>query len=366
MKVPFLDLAEIHREIEQELLEASERVIKSGCYILGQELEAFEAEFAAYCGVGQCIGVSSGLDALRLLMEAYGIGAGDEVIVPAHTFIATWLAVSQTGATPAPVEPRADTCNIDPALIEAAITGKTRAILAVHLYGQPAQMDEINELAARYGLLVLEDAAQAHGARYRGSAVGGLGDAAAFSFYPGKNMGALGDGGAITTNDAELERKLRQSRNYGSTRKYHHGGRGWNCRLDEIQAAMLRVKLRYLDSWNQARRKVALAYLEELATVNGLTLPVEQAGSEHVWHVFTVRHQRRDELQRHLSARGIGTLIHYPVPPHRSGAYRDRFGSKGFPISDEIARTTLSLPLWPQLGMERIEWVVDQVAGWEG
>jgi dTDP-4-amino-4,6-dideoxygalactose transaminase len=366
MNIPFFDLGEIHRGIEGELLEASKRVIKSGLYVLGQELEAFEAEFAEYCGVRYCVGVSNGLDALRLLMEACGVGTGDEVIVPAHTYIATWLAVSQTGATPVPVEPRTDTCNIDPALIEAAVTGETCAILPVHLYGQPAQMDEINEIASRHGLLVLEDAAQAHGAMCGGRKTGALGDAAAFSFYPGKNLGALGDGGAITTNDAGLARKLRQSRNYGSSQKYQHDARGWNCRLDEIQAAMLRVKLRYLDSWNRARRTVARAYLKGLEPVNGLTLPVEHAGSEHVWHVFSVRHERRDELQRHLAADGIATLIHYPIPPHRSGAYKDRFGSSSFPITDEIARTTLSLPLWPQLGMERIEWVVDQVANWEG
>jgi len=364
MKVPFLNLAAVHKEIEDELLEASARVIKSGWYIMGEELEAFEAEFADYCGIKHCVGVSNGLDALRLILQAYEIGSGDEVIVPAHTFIATWLAVSQTGATPVPVEPRFDTCNIDPDLIEAAITSKTRAIIPVHLYGQPAQMDEINTLANQHGLLVIEDAAQTHGAMYKGRKAGSLGDAAAFSFYPAKNLGALGDGGAVTTDDAGVALKLRRLRNYGSSHKYEHDVPGLNARLDEMQAAFLRVKLQHLETWNQMRRNIAQIYLDVLGEAANLKIPALVEDVEHVWHLFTIRHQERDSLGLCLAELGISTLVHYPIPPHRSGVYRERFKGGASSRTDEISSTTLSLPLWPQMEPGQVNYVAEAILRW--
>ncbi len=350
MRVPFLDLKAGYDELRDELDAVYHRVMDSGWYLLGEELEQFEAEFAAYCGVSFCVGTSNGLEALHLILRAHDIGAGDEVIVPSHTFIATWLAVSYAGATPVPVEPDPETFNIAPERIEAAITSKTKAIIPVHLYGQPADMDPIMSIARQCGLKVIEDNAQAHGARYKGRRTGSLGDAAATSFYPAKNLGSFGDAGAVTTNDEELAHRVRCLRNYGSSEKYHHDCQGFNSRMNELQAAFLRVKLRRLDEWNSCRRAVAARYLDELDDVAGLKLPFVPTWAEPVWHLFALRHLRRDEFRNSLVKVGIGTLIHYPIPPHLSGAYA-RVGWKqgDFPIAEQIAKAELSLPIGPHL-----------------
>lgn len=348
--VPFLDLKAAYLELRDELDVAYRRVMESGWFILGEEVEAFEREFADYCGVKHCIGVGNGLEALHLILRGCGFGVGDEVIVPANTYIATWLAVSYSGATPIPVEPDLRTYNIDPTLIEAAITPRTRAILPVHLYGQPADMDPILLLARQYGLKVIEDAAQAHGARYKGRRAGSLGDAAGFSFYPSKNLGAMGDAGVIVTNDDGLADRVRMLRNYGSRVKYYNEIKGFNSRLDPLQAALLRVKLRYLDDWNQRRKFVAEQYMESLTDISDLTLPDVPEWAEPVWHLFVVRHPQRDALQEHLTQAGVDTLIHYPVPPHLSGAYSDHSWRSGdFPLTEQLARTVLSIPMGPHL-----------------
>ena len=359
MTVAFLDLRAAQREIGDELAQACQRVLASGHYILGPETEAFEAEFAAYCGARHCIGVGNGLDALHLLLRARGIGAGDEVIVPANTFIASWLGISQAGATPVPVEPREGTANIDPERIEAAITPRTRAIMPVHLYGQCAEMPAINAIAKQRGLFVLEDAAQAHGSAIGGKRAGAIGDAAAFSFYPGKNLGAIGDGGAVTTDDDALATTVRMLGNYGSRKKYVHELAGTNTRLDELQAAMLRVKLRHLDEWNARRRKLAAFYLDALADT-GLGLPEIAHGAEPVWHLFVVRSPRRDELQAFLREQGVETLIHYPTPPWRQGAYAGQgFEDAAWPIAERLHRQVLSLPIGPHLPPSDAERVVE-------
>ena len=293
MKVPFLDFVQPYEELKAELDEAYFRFMRSAWYVLGREVEAFEREFAAYCGAAHCVGVAIGLEALHLALRAYGIGPGDEVIVPSNTYIATWLAVSYAGATPVPVEPDAKTFNLDPNRIEFAITPRTRAVMPVHLYGQPADMDPIMTIARQHGLKVVEDNAQAQGARYQGSRTGSLGDAAGNSFYPGKNLGAYGEAGAVTTNDAELADKIRVLRNYGSQKKYYNEVKGYNSRLDELQAALLRVKLKKLDEWNDRRRTAAARYLAALADAPGLTLPLVPEWAEPVWHIFAVRHPRR-------------------------------------------------------------------------
>jgi dTDP-4-amino-4,6-dideoxygalactose transaminase len=352
VKVPFLDFVGPYEELKAELDESYFRFMRSAWYILGREVEAFEQEFAEYCGVRYCVGVGNGLEALHLILRGYGIGAGDEVIVPSNTYIATWLAVSYAGATPVPVEPNPETFNIDPARIEAAITARTKAIMPVHLYGQPADMDPIMELARRRGLKVIEDNAQAQGARYKGRRTGSLGDAAGNSFYPGKNLGALGDAGAVTTNDAELADRLRTLRNYGSKQKYYNDHKGYNSRLDELQAAFLRVKLKRLDEWNGRRRAVAARYQAELPRA-ALGLPAAPAWAEPVWHLFVVRHKERDVLQQKLTEAGVGTLIHYPVPPHLSGAYADMRMRNG---------SVLSLPIGPHLTATQAETVVAQVS----
>ena len=363
MKVPFLDLKASYAELQSELDEAYARVMRSGWLIMGAELEAFEAEFAAYCEARHSVGVANGLDALQLILRALGIGAGDEVIVPTNTFIATWLAVSYTGATPVPAEPDERTYNLDPAALEAAITPRTKAIIPVHLYGQPADMDAIGEVASKYGLAVVEDAAQAHGARARGRRAGGLGHAAAFSFYPGKNLGALGDGGAVVTNDAALADRVRVLRNYGSRVKYYHETEGFNSRLDELQAALLRVKLARLDEWNERRKRVAEFYLQCLEGVAGLSLPFVPAWAEPIWHLFVVGHARRDALQEHLSAAGIGTLIHYPLPPHLQAAYAALgYKSGAFPRAERMAREVLSLPIGPHLSDAEADAVVARLS----
>ncbi|MBI5971505.1 MAG: DegT/DnrJ/EryC1/StrS family aminotransferase [Deltaproteobacteria bacterium] len=350
MSVSFLNLNYARLELKDDLDAAYRRVMESGSFILGKEVEAFEAEFASYCGVKHCIGVGNGLDALHLILRACGIGEGDEVIVPANTFIATWLAVSYSGATPVPVEPDERTCNINPELIEKAITKKTKAIMPVHLYGQCADMDAINATAKRRGLKVIEDAAQAHGAGYKGRRAGALGHAAGFSFYPGKNLGAIGDGGAVTTNDGELAEKVRLIRNYGSKVKYHNEVKGFNSRLDELQAAFLRVKLKKLDEWNGRRKQIAKRYLDALKDCAGLVLPFVPDWAEPCWHLFVARHAERDAIRAHLEKKGIGTLIHYPVPPHLSEAYADTGLKAGdFPVTEGLAKSVLSLPMGPHI-----------------
>lgn len=361
VKIPFLDLKVAYCEIKFEVDEAVARVLESSWYLLGDEIKAFEAEYAAYCQADFAVGVANGLEALVLALLALGIGPGDEVIVPANTFIATWLAVSEVGAIPVPVEPLEGVWNMDPGRIEAAITLKTKAIMPVHLYGQPADIDPILALAAKHGLYVIEDAAQAHGARYRGRRLGSHGDAVAWSFYPGKNLGCYGDGGAVTTNRPEVADRIRVLRNYGSRVKYQYELKGRNSRLDEIQAAVLRVKLRHLDDWNSRRVSCARAYLEGLKDVKGLKLPRVINGAEPVWHLFVVDHERRDMLQAWLADDGIQTLIHYPEPPHLSAAYRGDQVWPRLPITEQASRTHLSLPMGPHLSKAQLEEVVSQI-----
>lgn len=360
MHIPFLDLKAPYLELQSELDATYQRVMDSGWYILGQEVEAFEAEFATYCGTKHCISVANGLDALHLILRAMDIGIGDEVIVPSNTYIATWLAVSYAGATPIPVEPDPQTYNIDTAQIEAAITPKTKAILAVHLYGQPADMDRIWEIAEHYQLQVIEDAAQAHGARYKGQRTGGLADAAGFSFYPGKNLGALGDGGAVTTNNDDLATKIRLLRNYGSRVKYLNEVKGFNSRLDELQAAFLRVKLAKLDEWNDRRNQIAKQYLEALAGAPDLTLPFVPEWAEPVWHLFVVQSAHRSALQQHLKELGVNTLIHYPVPPHLAEAYAEEV-YRSLPIAEHLAESVLSLPIGPHMTSAQMMSTIDAV-----
>jgi dTDP-4-amino-4,6-dideoxygalactose transaminase len=353
MTIPFLDLRPAYLELKDEFDAAWHRVMASGWYLLGDELESFEQEYAAYCGAKYCVGVGSGVDALHLALRSCEIGLGDEVIVPSNTFIATWLAVTLAGAAPVPVEPDPKTFNLDPRRVAAAITPHTRAIIPVHLYGQPADMDPIVALAEKHGLKVLGDAAQAQGARYKGLRVGSLGNATAHSFYPSKNLGAFSDGGAVTTDDASLADKLRELRNYGSKVKYYHERIGINSRLDELQSTFLRIKLAKLDEWNARRKTIAHYYLNELQGLPELVLPFVPPDMDPVWHLFVVRHPRRDELQRHLAEAGVGTLIHYPVPPHLSGAYsalKQRHGE--CPIAEDLSRTVLSLPIGPHLNRE--------------
>ncbi|MCS6992846.1 MAG: DegT/DnrJ/EryC1/StrS family aminotransferase [Anaerolineales bacterium] len=360
-EIPFLDMKSPYLELQAELDSAWARVMRSGWYILGEEVQAFEQEFARYVGAEYCVGVGNGLEALHLILRAYDIGPGDEVIVPSNTYIATWLAVSYAGATLVPVEPVERTYNLDPERIEAALTPRTKAILVVHLYGQTAEMDAICAVARKHGLKVIEDAAQAHGARYWGKMAGNLGDAAGWSFYPGKNLGALGDGGAVTTNDPALAERIRTLRNYGSKVKYYNLEKGFNSRLDELQAALLRVKLPHLDEWNARRARIAAFYLESLRET-GLLLPHVPEGMTPCWHLFVVRAPQRDALQAHLKAQGIGTMIHYPVPPHLQAAYRELGLPAGsFPVSEAIHREVLSLPMGPHLSMEDAARVVEAV-----
>lgn len=357
MRQPFLDLTYSHRGIQHELEAAYRRVIKSGQLVLGPEVEAFEEEFAVYNEVAFCIGVGNGLDALYLMLKAYGIGPGDEVIVPANTFVATWLAISRCGARIVPAEPDMATCNLDASAVEALITPRTRAILPVHLFGQPADMEAINAVAEKYRLLVLADAAQAQGARYLEKAAAVFSDATATSFYPGKNLGALGDGGAVLTNDRQIAEKIRQLRNYGSSAKYRHDNIGCNSRLDELQAAFLRVKLTRLDEWNAYRSEIARCYYAKL-TGSDIVLPTVIEAADPVWHLFVVRLQQRDRAQEKLSIRGITTLIHYPVPPHRQACYRDSLW-QALPVTEQLADEMLSLPIYPGLTLEQTEWIAD-------
>ena len=348
--VPFLSLKPQHQPLRAAMLAAMARVIDGQWFVLGEEVRQFEQEYAAFGQVAEAVGVANGLDALVLSLRALGVGPGDEVVVPSNTYIATWLAVTQVGATPVPVEPDPATSNLDPARLAAARTARTRAIMPVHLYGQACRMPEIMAFARQHSLWVVEDNAQAHGAAFDGQLTGSFGHASGHSFYPGKNLGALGDAGAVTTNDATLARQLRLLRNYGSEQKYHNLVPGYNSRLDELHAAVLRVKLPHLPAWTAQRQQLAAWYDDHLAGIADLRLPQTAPGATHVYHLYVVHHPRRDALQQHLASRGIGTLIHYPVPPHRQPAYALLGLSAGdFPIAEELAATCLSLPLWPGL-----------------
>ena len=365
LTIPFLDLHAAYQELQPELDAAYQRVMTSGWYILGAEVDAFETQFAAYCGTRHCVAMANGLDALHLILRAYDIGPGDEVIVPSNTYIASWLAVSQAGATPVPVEPVLETSNLDPALVAAAITPRTRAIMPVHLYGQTADTAPLMEIAKRHGLRVVEDAAQAHGARGRGTRAGALGHAAGWSFYPGKNLGAFGDAGGVTTDDDQLADRLRVLRNYGSRVKYFNEVQGYNSRLDPLHAAFLRVRLRHLDEWNGRRARIADRYLTALAGLPGISVPHVPEWASPAWHLFVIRCRERDQLQAYLHAQGIGTLIHYPVPPHRSGAYAGTPAAAGsYPLADELADTVLSLPIGPHMTDDQQGAVIDALLAW--
>lgn len=360
MSVPFLNLSRLNTSLRPALDAAYHRVMDSGWYILGQELAAFESEFADYCGVKHCIGVGNGLDALVLLLRAHGVGPGDEVLVPSNTFIATWLAVSQVGATPVPVEPDTATYNMDPVQAERAVTPRTRAIMPVHLYGQTADMDPLMALAAQHGLAVIEDAAQSQGARYKGRLAGGLGHSAGTSFYPGKNLGALGDAGAVLTNDDAVADRVRTLRNYGSRVKYEHEQAGVNSRLDELQAAFLREKLRVLEGWNEQRRRLAGLYDQGLQGLDGLRLPTVASWALPVWHLYVVATPQREALRAHLEQRGIGTVIHYPKPPHLQSCYPE-YAGRDLPLATRLAGEVLSLPMSPDMTDAEVDEVVGAV-----
>ena len=361
MSVPFLDLGAATRELEAGIGAAVARVVASGWYVGGPEVEAFETAWASHCGANHCVGVGNGLDALHLALKALGIGPGDEVIVASNGFIATLLGVSMVGATPVLVEPDPATHNLDPARIEAAITPRTRAILPTHLYGQPADLDAIRAIADAHGLKLIDDAAQAHGSRYKGKVIGGLADVSCWSFYPSKNLGALGDGGAVTTNDPDLANRIRALGHYGSAVRYVNDERGVNSRLDPIQAAVLGLKLERLDEWNDRRRAIAAFYTEALAGT-GLTLPHVPGWAEPVWHLYVVQSTDRDRLAARLGEAGVQTLIHYPIPPHRQRAYADLgHGEGSFPIAERLANSVLSLPIGPHLAMEDAERVAEAV-----
>lgn len=347
--LPLVDLKAQHAAIATEVEAAVNRVMSNADYILGSDVAAFEEEFARYCEAAYSVGVDSGMSALELGMRAMGIGPGDEVITPAGSFIASSSAISFTGAAPIWVDAEPKTYNLDPAHIEAAITERTKAIMAVHLYGQPAEMDRIFEVASRHNLPVIEDACQSHGARYKGRRTGSMGAFAAFSFYPSKNLGAYGDAGALTTNDSDLAERVRMMRNYGQRGKYDHVYLAWNRRLDTLQAAILRIKLRHLDQWNASRRRLASLY-DELLAQSGVIVPYVRSDVEHVYHLYVIQVDRRDDLQSELASRGIGTGIHYPVPIHLQEAYRAKgFGPGSFPVSESAAQRVLSLPMYPEL-----------------
>jgi len=373
MKTLFLDLRAAYIELKPEIDAAIARVLDSGRYILGEEVDAFEAEWAGYCEARYAVGVGNGLDALHLALQAMGVGPCDEVIVPSNTYIATWLAVSQCGATPVPVEPLESTYNIDPDRIEAAISPRTKVILPVHLYGQPVDLDPILAIARKYGLRVLEDAAQAHGARYKGRRIGAHGDAVAWSFYPGKNLGALGDAGAVTTDDKGIADKIRLLHNYGSRVKYINEVLGGNSRLDPIHAAVLRVKLNVLDHWNDRRRKIAAYYLDALTEkspsylrdttdARRIILPVVPHWADPVWHLYVIRHRNRDLLQKKLLESGVDTLVHYPIPPHLQHAYSGiDFSDRQLDLAARLSNEVLSLPIGPQMLHENIQSIVSAV-----
>ena len=360
--VPFLDLGATYRELSDEFDSAYHRVMQSGWYLLGDELEQFESEFCLSTGATFAVGVGSGLDALVLTLRALDVGVGDEVIVPSNTYVATWMAVTAVGATIVPVEPDPTTSIITAKASAAALTSRTKVLLPVHLYGLPVDLDDFERLAERHGLALVADAAQAHDSSWRGAPVGGRGRAACWSFYPGKNLGAFGDAGAVTTDDAELAARVRRLRNYGSEQKYHNIELGTNSRLDELQAAFLRVKLTALPAWTTRRRRIAATYARELPTSERLALPVETDGADSAWHLYVVRTAERDALQAHLAAATIGTLIHYPIPPHRQLAYAaDPIADARLPIADDLARTVLSLPIGPHLSDPQVDRVIAAV-----
>lgn len=367
MNVPFYRFEGMHGPIRQQLHDAACRVIDSGSYILGENVKQLEKEFATYCGSSHAIGVGNGLEALHMALRVLGVGSGDEVIVPSNTYIATVLAVTYTGATPVLAEPREDTCNLDPEAFRACITSRTKAVIPVHLYGQPCDMESIMAIAGAHGIPVIEDNAQSQGATWNGRRTGSWGHLNATSFYPGKNIGALGDGGALTTDSPEFDRQARMWRNYGSETKYYNDVPGYNSRLDELQAALLRVKLPELDAWNEERRRLAHVYSSALAGVGDLVLPHVAAEARSVFHLFVLRSARRDALQAYLTESGIGTLIHYPIPPHRQKAYAGQGWKEGqFPIAERMASTCLSLPLFPGLREEEQASVIDRIKAYFG
>ena len=360
--IPFLDVEKINLRFKNEFKEVFEKFLKSGKTILSEQTEAFEKEYAKFCDTKYCVGVGNALDGLHLVLRAWNIGKDDEVIVPSNTYIATWLAVSQVGATLIPVEPDIKSFNIDPKKIEKVISKKTKAIIPVHLYGQTAEMTQIMNIANKYKLKVLEDGSQAHGATFKGIKSGSLGHAAAFSFYPSKNLGALGDAGAITTNDNELAQKIRLLRNYGSQIKYHNEIQGYNSRLDELQSAFLRIKLLRLESDNKHRNLIAKRYSDGLGDIQNLTLPEVSSGCEHVWHLYVVRYYKRDLLQKKLEEQGVATMIHYPIPPHLQPAYKNLGITKGkLPISEKIHSDVLSLPMGPTITFEEVDFVIEKI-----
>lgn len=367
LTVPFLSFQPQHVPVREEIMAAIGRVYDSYWYVLGDEVKKFEQAYSAFNHVSHTIGVANGLDALVLALRVLGVGPGDEVIVPSNTYIATWLAVTQVGATPVPVEPDPATSNINPDLIEAALTPRTRAIMPVHLYGQACRMTEIMALAQKHSLYVVEDNAQSQGAAFNGQITGSFGDINGTSFYPGKNLGALGDAGAVMTNNAELDQKVRVLRNYGSQQKYYNEVVGYNSRLDELQASVLEVKLKHLPEWTRQRQQVATWYNQHLAGVAGLRLPSVAAGATHVYHLYVVHTPQREVLQQHLTAQGIGTMIHYPVPPHRQQAYADlQLPVGAYPIAEELAATCLSLPMWPGMTEEHVVAVADAIRDFAG
>ena len=361
MKIPFLDLGASYQELKSDIEATVLRSLRSGWYIGGSEVDSFENDYAAFTQSKHCVGLANGLEALLLSLKVLDVKPGDEVIVPSNTFIATWLAVSESGAVPVPVEPDAMTCNIDCDRIEAAITNRTKVIIPVHLYGQPSDMDAVLSLARKHGLRVLEDAAQAQGARYKGRPIGSHGDLVAWSFYPGKNLGALGDAGAVTTNDVELADRIRVLRNYGSRQRYVNEVKGYNSRLDPVQASVLKVKLVHLDEWNARRAKVAERYTEAFSAT-GLLLPVVPDWADPVWHLYCVRHPQRDRLRQMLADRGVETLIHYPIPPHLQSAYKELEYHRGaFPLAESMADSLISLPIGPAMLNEQVTHVIESV-----
>lgn len=364
MKVRTLDVLAGYQELREEFDDAYRRVMESGSYILGAEVEAFEAEFAEVCGTDHVVGVGNGLDALEIALKAHGIGPGDEVITPAHTYIAVWLAIARAGADIVPVDvPEGTLLMDDPDAVAAAFSARTAALLPVHLYGRPVEMAALRELADAHQLVIIEDASQAHGAQLDGEPVGSLGHAAGFSFYPSKNLGAFGDGGAIATKDPDVARRARSLRNYGSTERYVNDDVGANSRLDALQAAFLRVKLPLLERWNARRAQIAATYLASLANLDGLTLPAPpRAGTQHAWHLFCIRHPQRDRIRESLAQAGISTQIHYPNPPHLSGAFEPLGFVRGaFPVAERAAETLLSLPIGPHMDDAQVEAVISAV-----
>jgi len=360
MTIPVLTFEPMHVSVKDNMYMAFDQVYNSNWFIMGNQLSAFEKEYATFNDVNYAIGVSNGLDALFLSLKALGVKAGDEVIVPSNTYIATALAVSYVGATPVFVEPNPKTYNIDPELIEQAITSKTKAIMPVHLYGQACEMDKIINIATKYNLAVIEDNAQSHGAAFQGKCTGSWGDANGTSFYPGKNLGALGDGGAITTNNDDLNHKIKVLRNYGSAVKYKHDIIGHNMRLDELQAAFLSVKLKSLKSWTIQRQEIAKKYSDELSNIEGLILPYTHSEATHVYHLYVVRTDKRDALQKFLEEKGISTMVHYPIPPHLQQAYSFLGKTEGtFPIAENLAKTSLSLPIWPGLKDSEVNYIIE-------